>query len=493
MSKSIIIIGGGIAGLSTGIYAQMNGFQSEIFEMNAIAGGLCTAWKRKEFTFDGCLHWLTGSHPGSEYYHFWEEIGGIQDKTFYDYEYYSQARDEHGNCFTAWADPEKLRDEMLRIAPEDKKFIDRLIKDIRKFMKCGLPFDMSMKNLFPTIRSLLLLYKYRNPVEELCKGFTNPMLKKLFLMAFDWGTMCSSFMLWTIALMAKKEAGYPMGGSLPFINSVEKHYHNLGGVIHFQKKIEKILVKNNSAIGIRLTDGTEIMGDIVISAADGHSTIFDWLEGEYVGLKFRKIHETFEPFAPLLFISLGIKGDYTSEPHSLTFELKEPIKVGVDENKFLFIKNYSFDTSMAPPGKTVFTVMLSANYLYWKELKENRANYIAEKKRIGESVIKAIAEIYPEIPGQIEETDVATPMTFVRYTGNWKGSYQGWVFNKKALSIMVPQTLPGLKNFYMAGQWVAPGGGLPSGVITGRNAVKMICKSVGKKFTADSIPASKQL
>ena len=47
MNKSMIIVGAGIAGLSTGCYAQMNGYQSTIFEMHSIPGGLCTAWKRK--------------------------------------------------------------------------------------------------------------------------------------------------------------------------------------------------------------------------------------------------------------------------------------------------------------------------------------------------------------------------------------------------------------------------------------------------------------
>jgi phytoene dehydrogenase-like protein len=423
MSKSIIIIGGGIAGLSTGIYARMNGFHADIYEMNATAGGLCTAWKRKDFTFDGCLHWLTGSAPSSEYYRFWEEIGAIQGKSIYNYEYYTQALDEQGNCFTAWADPDKFRDEMIRFAPEDKKFIDQLIRDIRKFMKYGLPVEIKLSTLYPAIRAFLLLYKYRNPVEDLCQGFSNPILRNLFRMAFDWGTMCSSFMLWTLALMARKEAGYPMGGSVPFINSVEDRFRKLGGNIHFHKKIEKILIENDTAVGIKLTDGTEIRGDVVISAADGHATIFDWLEGKYTGPKIRKIYETYEPFAPLLFISLGIKGEYVQEPHSLTFALKEPLQIGPKENKFLFLKNYSYDPSMAPHGKTVFTLMLPTNFDYWMELVQDKEKYTMEKKTIVEAVIRAIAEIYPDIPGQVEEIDVATPMTYVRYTGNWKGSY----------------------------------------------------------------------
>jgi phytoene dehydrogenase-like protein len=482
MSKSIIIIGGGIAGLSTGIYAMMNGYEASIYEMNSIAGGLCTAWKRKDFTFDGCLHWLTGSLPGSDYYKFWEEIGGIQDKMIHDYDCYGQSLDKEGNRFTAWTDPGKLRDEMLRIAPEDRKQIDKLISDIQEFMKYGLPLEINLSNLYRTLRSFMLLYKYRMPVEELTAKFRNPTLRNLFRMTFDWGSMCSSFMLWTIALMAKKEAGYPMGGSMPFIKSVEERFRALGGAIHFHKKVQKILVENDTSVGIRFSDGSEIRGDIVISAADGHSTIFDWLGGKYTGPKIRKMYEEFEPFSPLLFISLGIRGNYPDEPHGLTFELKEPILIGKIETRFLYIKNYSFDPSMAPAGKTVFTVMLPANYQYWKDLKPDRNRYVEEKEKAGEAVIRAIAEIYPGFPEQVEEIDIATPMTFVRYTGNWKGSYEGWVFNKKALSMMAPQTLPGLKNFYMAGHWVSPGGGLPSGVMTGRKAIQMICKKDKKKF-----------
>ena len=56
--KSIIIIGAGIAGLSAGCYGQMNNYQTRIFEMHNLPGGLCTSWKRQGYTIDGCLHWL---------------------------------------------------------------------------------------------------------------------------------------------------------------------------------------------------------------------------------------------------------------------------------------------------------------------------------------------------------------------------------------------------------------------------------------------------
>ena len=59
-SDTIIIIGAGIAGLAAGCYAQMNGYKTQIFEMHDRPGGLCTAWQRQGFVFDGCIHYLFG-------------------------------------------------------------------------------------------------------------------------------------------------------------------------------------------------------------------------------------------------------------------------------------------------------------------------------------------------------------------------------------------------------------------------------------------------
>jgi phytoene dehydrogenase-like protein len=44
------------------------------------------------------------------------------------------------------------------------------------------------------------------------------------------------------------------------------------------------------------------------------------------------------------------------------------------------------------------------------------------------------------------------------------------------------QMLPGLSNFYMAGQWVQPGGSIPAVAMSGRNAVQIICQKDNKEF-----------
>jgi len=73
-------------------------------------------------------------------------------------------------------------------------------------------------------------------------------------------------------------------------------------------------------------------------------------------------------------------------------------------------------------------------------------------------------------------------MTWERYTGNWQGSFEGWQPTTKTLGMRMSKTLPGLNNFYMVGQWVEPGGGLPPAVMSGRNVTQIICKKDKRPF-----------
>ncbi len=89
---------------------------------------------------------------------------------------------------------------------------------------------------------------------------------------------------------------------------------------------------------------------------------------------------------------------------------------------------------------------------------------------------------FPGLAKNVERFDVATPATFMRYTNNWRASYEGWLPTPRLLGRRIRYTLPNLKNFYMAGHWVIPGGGLPSAALSGREVAETICAGYGKAF-----------
>jgi phytoene dehydrogenase-like protein len=80
--------------------------------------------------------------------------------------------------------------------------------------------------------------------------------------------------------------------------------------------------------------------------------------------------------------------------------------------------------------------------------------------------------------------DVSTPATVIRYTANWQGSTEGWLMTPATCLRQLPVTLPGLKRFLMAGQWVAPGGGLPGGLMSARAMVRALRRLDRQPFLA---------
>jgi phytoene dehydrogenase-like protein len=137
----------------------------------------------------------------------------------------------------------------------------------------------------------------------------------------------------------------------------------------------------------------------------------------------------------------------------------------------------------------VVIFLLPTKYEYWKELSADRKHYHAyraEKKHVASAVIAQLEIRFPGISKDVEMVDVATPVTYERYTANWRGSFEGWLITTRNLRVKMPIVLPGLSNFYMAGQWVNPGGGLPPSAMSGKKVIKEICKREGKKFLSNA-------
>ncbi len=495
--NSIIIIGAGFAGLAAGIYAQMNGYKTRIFEMHDKPGGLCTSWKRKGYTIDACIHWLVGSSPKSNMHDFWEEVGITQGREFVYMDEYMHFESPDGRTLTFYADVDRLEKHLIEFSQQDSQQIKKFINAI----KICLAFDQPSKNAsFPErfIKQIRLIWTFvtkgkkiqewmKITGKEFAAGFKDPLLKS----AFDeiWIPEFSIlFMFFTFAYMHKRNAGYPLGGSMPMSKALEDRYKALGGVINYSSHVDKIIAENGKAQGIRLSDGTEHRSNIVISAADGFSTIFKMLDGKYVDEKIRSIYDKWLPFPPLIFIGLGVNRRFDDIPYSVSgfsFPLKEQVQIGDKMRDRLPVHLYHHDQSMAPDGCTALTVILETDYDYWKKLHENKIEYDRKKDEVSKTVISLLEQRFPGISSQVEMTDVATPVTFERYTGNWKGSFEGWLMtpeNSNVIMKPMSQTLPGLNNFYMCGQWVEPGGGLPTGVMSGRRLIKSICKEDHKKF-----------
>lgn len=488
-SKKIIVVGAGIAGLSAGCYLQMNGYQTEIFEAHNLPGGLCTAWKRKGYTIEGAIHGLLGSSPANPFYSLWNEIIEMDKIDFVNYDVQAVFEFEDTQHFHLYSDLIKLEKYLRDISPEDGDAIDKFLNGVKRIgqmqMPVGKPKEfMNAFDYLKMIKYLPMLSFMKKwlkiSAEEYSKQFKSPLLQRA-VREFSSPILFEMFVLY--ALNAKT-SGYPKIGSLGFSKLIEKKYLALGGKINYNCKVTRINVENDKATGIHLVDGRVHKADIVISACDGQTTLFNLLNGKYVDGSLVTAYKTMKLNSSRIQVAIGVARIF-KEPHLMKYILTRPFMIS-DGSQFstLDVQIFNQIPSLAPPGKTLLEVQFETNNgEYWIKLRaQDYQKYKQTKEEIAQNVIDFLDKKLGNICNNVEMIDVVTPATYARYTGNWKGSIQGWANEKIFEKNPFKKELKGLSNFYMTGQWVEPGGGVPTVFKSGRDLAQIICKKEGVKF-----------
>jgi phytoene dehydrogenase-like protein len=185
--QKILIVGGGISGLVAGVYAQLAGFDAEIYEKNHVAGGECTGWDREGFHIDNCIHWLMGTTPGTELNKIWRTSGALGDDTKIltsDSMYISELNSDR---LTLWKDIDRTEREMIALSPEDEVEIRKLIADCRKSEKVQIPAYkpselLNFRDLFKMLitmgsaLSIMKAYKGQDTT-DLMNKFKHPLIR----------------------------------------------------------------------------------------------------------------------------------------------------------------------------------------------------------------------------------------------------------------------------------------------------------------------------
>ena len=495
--RKVLIIGGGIAGLSAGSYLVRNGYETEIFEAHTRPGGVCTSWKRGDYTFDYCIHWLVGTSSGTGYDIIWKELGMLEDENgrptpIVNFDDFSRIELPGGEVVRLYSDADRLQEELIRIAPGDTKLIRKFTRELKELAKGGIPAVTDNWNFLDktgfylkNASSFLTLMKYvRMTMEKFASQWQNPGLQEVFrsVIPLPWSAISLVF---GMAFQHTKAAGYPVGGSFPMARNIERRYLQMGGKINYSSKVEKILVRGDQAVGIRLDSGEEVYGDEVVSAADGYKTLYNMLDGKYLDKKLKEAYSSYSLFPSSVFLGFGVAKDLSDLPHALTIRLDEPLVLADgSRHPYISVNVYNFDPTLAPAGKTSVTVILHTwEDGYWKELAaKDPSAYRDIKAGIAASVLKILDSRFPGFSSAVEKTDVSTPHSVERYTHNWHGSFEGFAPTPAALMGKLPKEVPGLRNCHMVGQWTTPGGGIPPAGMDGRNLAIKLCRKDKKQF-----------
>jgi phytoene dehydrogenase-like protein len=330
---------------------------------------------------------------------------------------------------------------------------------------------------------------------QLARQFKSPFLREVMENLFDKREKSMVLLAFPMAYYDARCAGYPLGGSRAFIQRVERRYLELGGEITYRAPVAEVTVTDDRATGVRLKDGSLHEADVVVSAADGRWTIFDALGGQYVDEATRELYagERLDVYSSLILTSLGVARTFPGAPPVEHIALPEPwvLPDGTEITR-VSVRNYSYDPSLAPAGKTVLSVLLNTHeHGYWHALqRDDKPAYKAAKRAVSDYIVQLLESRFGGIRDVLEVVDVVTPATIADWTGNWQGSYQGWMPGSFRASGPLPKQLPGLRDLWMVGQWVEPGGGLPPALLSGRNMAQELLAQAGLPFVVVPRPPS---
>jgi phytoene dehydrogenase-like protein len=481
MTKKVVIIGAGLAGLSAGIYLQKSGVESEIFELADWAGGVCTSWVRQGYRFDGCIHWMVGTKPGTDFNDLYLEVAALQpDTPIHNPE--SLQIEIKGTMYTIPLRFAQFKDFLVTLAPEDEKKLQIFFRDLESITNSKMPGG-NPKNLAQALTMMkeskgfiAVMGKYISKnLSQFVENFSNPTLKALFYSLMPGDFSMAAFMMMLGTRMGNN-AGYPHGGSLELIKRMQAKYTALGGQIHFHSKVDKIIVENGNAVGIE-SKGTFITADNVIAACDAYDTLQNMLEGKYRHPQISAMLESAPLFDPLMIVSFGLDRKLNI-PYSVSYEIPEGIEVAPGQiSHGLSLRSFDFDPSAAPENCSSVMVMLSAPDEYWKQLRsEDLKEYKLKKQTVADSIAAAVDKRITGFAQSIKVTDVATPATYDRLVNVYKSSYEGFSPTPKALRMNLKKNIPGVNHLLLCGQWVTAGGGICTAISSGKEAAEIVLK-----------------
>lgn len=489
MKKKIVIIGAGIAGLSAGIYAQLHGFESEIYESGATIGGECTGWERKGFHIDGCIHWLTGTKEGTVFNRIWHEVGALSPSIPVHYLDTFATVEKEGKTISLFTDIEKFRAHLKESCPEDTDEIEKLCEYIKVFYRDVVPEKpidmMNPIELIQMIKAMKAPMKVMQelalPLPEYLKRFKSTALRAALSCLLE--SYSAYIIPYTLATLMTGDGGRPSGGSREMAFRIARRYEDLGGKIYLNKEVEEIIIEKGIAKGILLKNSTKVYGDYIVPCCDIHVTINKLLKNKYedkqITLRDREPHNY--PLTSSVYISFGVDADLSDYPADFYFQT-EPYSFEEQILTDLSFKHYCYEKSFAPEGKSTLIVYLEADYEWWKAKRSNLEYYKSAKKELALTIQKRIISRFPELEGKMSLLDVATPVTYERYCGAYRGAWMAYATTQNGKRLMHNGKIKGIKKLYMAGQWLMPPGGLPGAAITGKWAIQRISKAAKIKW-----------
>lgn len=476
-----VVVGAGFGGLAAAIRLSVRGFRVTVVDRLDQAGGRARVFESNGFRFDGGPTVITAPF-------LFEELWSLCGRSMAEdvelrpvYPFY-RIRFDDGTFFDYSGDAERMRAEVRRVAPADVAGYERFLEKSREIFRVGfeelahVPFDSPM-DMLRIVPSMALLESHRTVYGFVAKYVKSEKLRQVlsFHPLLVGGNPFSTTSIYTLIAFLERKWGvhYAMGGTTSLVRGLVGLIEGRGGTVRLGADVERILVENGRARGVRLRSGEEIRADLVVSNADVAWTYRHLVPAEARRKWTDRKVESLDYSMSLFVWYFGTDRKYEDVAHHTILlgprykGLLEDIfqrKVLAEDFSLYLHRPTATDPSMAPEGHDAFYVLSPVPHLDagvdWKERAEPYRKAIEAHLE---------ATMLPGLSKHLVASTMLTPLGFLDDYLSFKGA----AFSVQPVLTQSAYFRPhnrseDVEHLYFVGGGTHPGAGMPGVLSTAR-------------------------
>ncbi len=486
----VIVIGSGIGGLTAAGLLSRYGKRVIVCESHTVAGGAAHNFRRQGFEFDSGPSFYCGLSDARSLNPVKQvlDILGESLQTV-PYDPLGHYHFPEGS-FAVYCNYQRYREEVAKITPQGAK-------ELAEFEKRLLPLYEAMKGI-PTLALRadwqlipILLSRY---LPSLLKMLPNlPLVQSSVGSVMDatvkdaWvrrlidlecfllsGLKASGTIAPEVAFMLGERSNtaieYPLGGGSAIVDALVSGLKKWGGELRLGCHVEKIIVENGQAVGVRLAKDQILQAPVVISNATIWDTYSKLLLPEDLPASYRQAALDTPVVESFMHLHLGFRSEGLENltgHHVVVHDAQKDISV--PGNTCMISIPTVWDASLAPENHHVVHAYTLEPFAGW----EKDRGYEEKKKQKAQSLYRAIEKVIPDIRKRVALELIGTPLTHARYLRRHQGTYGPAIAAGKG---MFPSQSTPIKGLYRVGDSTTPGIGVPavaaSGILCANSLVK---------------------
>lgn len=486
----VIIIGAGVAGLTCGCLLAQKGLKVLIVEKNQKIGGCCSSFEKEGFSFDLSVQSLGECQEGGRIWNLLNKLDLLKRIHFIPLE---PAREYHfpGQKIVQSSQLETHVKNLSSLFPNERKGIKKVYEVLRKIFDEFSQIPSSLNWFDPSSFSsqfpFLSTYKDKTFGQLLDDQVSNSLLKTILSIRSSYALLPPDEI--SVVGMAGVEMSYFNHGVSCVEGKVEElplkmgeAFEKMNGKIFQEKEVEKIIMEDRKAIGIRLKDGQEFTGKVIVSSIDAQTTFFTLLGEDQIPSGYRSKLKGMKPSLSYFILYLGIEGsleelpvsnneifsdDQLSTEYQALYESRIP-----DGAPFYLLAPSRVNPSHAPKGKSTLCLSMKVPY----HLKEGWDQQVVD--RLSQCLITRASALIPDLNQRILVKAETTPKAIEKWTGNVQGAAYGWTQIPSQSGIYRLQRITPIPNLFLTGHWTSPGGGIAAVVASG----ELTAEAIWSKF-----------